>query len=185
MDDYDFYVKLNESVGTDLSGIISILKLLGFVTVDDYGLGNDNYYIPLGDKFTVDVDRSGSGTYSYTARNYLVRVIEREAADINDDWTTAGYPYYYNGGLMYYNVPIEHLATNSEGTAYPDGAVEAQYGVVRNHWYNITVTSVGNFGHAIADEEEVIVPQIEEDYYYLGADINILSWKMVNQSVGF
>ncbi len=188
MDDYDFYVKLNESVGTELSGIMTILQLLGFVTVGDVET-EETYFIPLGDKFTVDVDRSSGGDYSYTARNFLIRCIEREAAGIVDDWSESGFPYFYNQGLMYYNVPIEHLASKAAtgGTVYPDasGVVEAQYGVVRNHWYNITVTSVDNFGHAIADEEEVIVPQIEEDYYYLGANIDILSWKMVEQSVGF
>ncbi len=186
MDDYDFYFKFDESIEDLGSTVLTILETLGFVTVNENGLGIEEYYLPLANNFTINVYNSdGTVNHSYTARNYLVRAIEREAAGINDDWEDTGYPYYYNGGLMYYNVPIEHLATGT--TTYPDseGVVEAQYGVVRNHWYNITVTSLESFGHAIADEEEVIVPQVEEDYQYLGADINILSWQMVNQEVGW
>ncbi len=186
MDNYDFYFKFNESIENLSSFVLGILEELGFVTVEEDEITMESeYYLPLADNFTINVlNADGSTNHSYTARNYLIRAIEREAAGINDDWEDTGYPYFYNEGLMYYNVPIEHLATSTT-TAYPDDAVEAQYGVVRNHWYNITVTSLESFGHAIADEEEVIVPQVEEDYYYLGADINILSWQMVEQTVGW
>lgn len=93
----------------------------------------------------------------------------------------------YKGGLMYYNIPIEHLneAVNTEiegKTVIP----EAKYGVVRNHHYQVTINKLENIGHGIFDPNEVIVPGDSDDdkkSYYVGAKINILSWKVVSQGV--
>lgn len=94
----------------------------------------------------------------------------------------------FTGGAMYYNIPIEHLNAPL-GTAF-DGTQEGYYGVVRNHWYKLTINSLVNLGHGLfvpEDGEEIeevpIVPEDPKDAYYLGAQINILSWKIVNQSV--
>lgn len=88
----------------------------------------------------------------------------------------------YKGGLMYYNIPIEHL-NNNEGV---DGKIpEAKYGVVRNHYYKVTINKLENIGKGIFDPDEVIVPGPDDDKetYYVGADIKILSWKIVSQTV--
>ncbi len=91
----------------------------------------------------------------------------------------------YKGGRMYYNIPIEHL-NNAAVTDEQNSKVipEGHYGVVRNHWYKITINSLQYLGKGIYDPEEVIVPDDEDKKYYLGADIQILSWKVVNQGVG-
>ena len=89
----------------------------------------------------------------------------------------------YTGGEMYYNIPIEHLNNGEIGS---DGNIpEAKYGVVRNHHYAITINKLKNIGKGIYDPDEVIVPGKDEDdkAYYVGATINILSWKIVNQNV--
>lgn len=86
----------------------------------------------------------------------------------------------YNGGLMYYNIPIEHL-NNADIT---NGVIpEAKYGVVRNHRYVVTINKLENMGKGIYDETEVIVPGEDVETYFVGANINILSWKIVNQGV--
>lgn len=89
----------------------------------------------------------------------------------------------YTGGLMYYNIPIEHL--NNSAVA-DDGTIpEAKYGVVRNHHYVVTINKLENIGKGIFGPDEVIVPgkDDDKDTYYVGANINILSWKIVSQSV--
>ncbi len=93
----------------------------------------------------------------------------------------------YTGGQMYYNIPIEHL-NNNEGTETDESGnvipIEANYGIVRNHWYQLTVTDIANLGKGVFDPDEVIIPNIEdEQYYYIGAQINILSWMLVSQEV--
>ena len=86
------------------------------------------------------------------------------------------------GGSMYYNIPIEHL-NNGDVT---NGTIpEAKYGVVRNHHYVVTIDKLENIGKGIFDEDEKIVPgeDPDGDTYYVGAKINILSWKIVSQNV--
>lgn len=88
----------------------------------------------------------------------------------------------YKGGLMYYNIPIEHL----NNTERVDGKIpEGKYGVVRNHYYKVTINKLENIGKGIFDPDEVIVPGPDDDKetYYVGADIKILSWKIVSQTV--
>lgn len=87
----------------------------------------------------------------------------------------------YTYGLMYYNIPIEHL---NPAEIKDETIPEAKYGVVRNHHYVVTINKLENIGKGIFDKEEVIVPQNDDDEtYYVGANINILSWKIVEQSV--
>ncbi len=143
------------------------------------------YYMPIDNNisFTTEsgFDKNFTGSHTYTMRNFLLRAITVEADGIDTEFGTI-YPNYYKDGQMYYHVPIEHLNT-APTTGL--GIAEAQYGVVRNHWYDVTITSLNNLGRGIAVEDEVIVPQKEIPYYYLGADINILSWNHVTQEVGW
>ncbi len=88
---------------------------------------------------------------------------------------------WYNTRNIYY-IPVEHNASKSTSNN-----VEGYYGVVRNHWYKITVNSFSKIGHAIYDPEDetiIIKPEDPDDtYYYLGARINVLSWRVINQNV--
>lgn len=82
----------------------------------------------------------------------------------------------------FYYIPIEHHALSVE-----TNAVEGYYGVVRNHWYRLTVKSFSKVGHLVftpsTDETPIIPEGPENPLYYVGANINILSWKIVNQTV--
>ncbi|MCM1503364.1 MAG: fimbria major subunit [Bacteroidales bacterium] len=86
----------------------------------------------------------------------------------------------YKGGQMYYNIPIQHFER-----PVTDPVGEANYGVVRNHLYSITVNSLTKLGKGIYNPDEVIIPNEddEKESYYVGAEINILSWKIVSQGV--
>lgn len=91
----------------------------------------------------------------------------------------------YKGGMMYYSIPIEHLR-NGKWSIGDNGIEvnEGDYGVVRNHYYRITVSKIENLGAAVYDPSENIVPNDEDNTTYcLSSVINILSWKIVNQSV--
>jgi|GEM_PF-302032 len=84
----------------------------------------------------------------------------------------------------FYFIPVEHLAAKPGET----NAVEGYYGVVRNHWYKITVNSFKKVGHLVFDPDKDTTTPIKPDgpedpLYYVGAKINILSWKVVNQTV--
>lgn len=84
----------------------------------------------------------------------------------------------YVNGMTYYIVDIEHLGNT--GTT-------AEYGVVRNHVYQIDINSIKGYGSPVYNGLGFIVeqpeyPEVYEDTY-VAARINILSWKVVNQSV--
>lgn len=78
------------------------------------------------------------------------------------------------GGRAYYYVPIKHLG----------GAdAIAEYGIVRNHFYKITLSGITGFGTPVYDPEKVvdpIVPTYEDTY--LAARVQVLQWRVVNQN---
>ena len=87
--------------------------------------------------------------------------------------------------MMYYCIPVEHLRGGkfNVGSDLKVTVNEADYGVVRNHYYKLTVNSITKLGTAVYNPDEEIVPNMDPETYYVGAQVNILSWKVVNQSV--
>lgn len=78
-------------------------------------------------------------------------------------------------GMAYYYVPIKHL-----GTATTVG----EYGIVRNHLYDIKVTNMEGFGTPVYNNTWEIKPTVpEETKTYLAAKINVLQWRVVQQDV--
>jgi hypothetical protein len=57
-------------------------------------------------------------------------------------------------------------------------------GVVRNHWYEMTVNNVYGLGTPVADEKTEVTPQkpYDEDWY-ISTSINVLAWKRSYQGV--
>jgi hypothetical protein len=79
----------------------------------------------------------------------------------------------WTDGKCYYYVDVEHFGPEGYGV-----------GIVRNHWYDITINSIKGLGTPVFDPSEEIVPdRPEEENYYVAAEVKILKWKMVSQSV--
>ena len=138
-------------------------------------------------KVELDEDKIGNITLYANQGNGNYAAISDKSSINTSLATESGDAIGYNGGLMYYNIPIEHLnnadATTADGvTTIP----EAKYGVVRNHYYVVTINKLEKIGKGIFNPEETIVPGKDDDKeaYYVGANINILSWKIVSQNVG-
>lgn len=87
----------------------------------------------------------------------------------------------YKDGMTYYYTPIQHKA----GFTSTDDAIEtAKYGIVRNHFYDITVNSIAGLGTPIYNPETYIpTEEVEDEAAYLAAEIKVLSWRMVKQTV--
>ena len=78
----------------------------------------------------------------------------------------------YKDGFCYYTIPIKHfeVVKNAEG----------HYGVVRNHWYELTVTSIAGFGEPGTGNP--IIPEEEQlKDWAVKCNINILAWSKVTQ----
>lgn len=80
------------------------------------------------------------------------------------------------GGRTYYYTPIRHLGAPN---------TEAEYGVVRNHSYQVEITSIKGFGTPVYDPDtEKIIPTLpSDDKTYLAAKISVLSWRVVSSKV--
>ena len=88
---------------------------------------------------------------------------------------------WHNQGTNLYFIPVEHNATAANKDK------EGYYGVVRNHWYKISVNKFSKLGHGAYDPDDatiIIKPDTPEDpLYYVGAKINILNWRIISQNV--
>ncbi len=97
--------------------------------------------------------------------------------DVNNTLKALGYVKYWNKGYTYYYTDIEHFGTTN-----------GNYGVVRNHIYNIDIESFSGLGTPIPnpDSTDDIIPEKPgNEETYIAAKINVLSWKVVNQDVNF
>lgn len=82
----------------------------------------------------------------------------------------------WSSGKTYYYTDIKHEESAEE--------TKGKFGVVRNHIYDIAITSVAGLGTPVLNPDEKIVPQHpKNDDTYLAAQINILSWRVVKQNV--
>lgn len=81
----------------------------------------------------------------------------------------------HNGGRTYYYTPIQHLGKK--------GSI-AEYGIVRNHSYQVELNSIKGFGTPVYNPDKKIVPVVpSDDLTYLAAKINVLSWRVVPSKV--
>lgn len=90
----------------------------------------------------------------------------------------------YKGGAMYYEIPLRHLRELANGVTFGDLG-EGHYGVVRNHCYAVTINSLAKLGHGVWDPSDKIIPENppKDKEYFVGAEVNILSWRIVNNNV--
>lgn len=89
---------------------------------------------------------------------------------------------HFNNGSSYYYTTIQHIwATNDHSDA--DNYL-GYFGVVRNHYYKITINSLSGPGTPVPNPDEPIIPVTpNESISYLSAQINVLQWRVVNQTV--
>ena len=92
------------------------------------------------------------------------------------DWTkefNGGTIIGYKGGFCYYTIPIKHFNVGEDALGH--------YGVVRNHWYNLSVTSIAGFGEP--GSSDPIIPEDEEELkdWIVKCNININAWSKVTQ----
>ena len=81
----------------------------------------------------------------------------------------------YTLGQTYYYTDIKHLG--AEGKT-------GEYGVVRNHVYQFNITDINGYGTPVFNgNTDFTTPERPVDVNtYVAAEINILSWRLVNQN---
>lgn len=107
---------------------------------------------------------------------------EETEDNVNEELASISLKIWTNGNTYYY-FDITHL--NGNAVEDEDGNYEGsgKYGVVRNHIYSTSVTGFYGIGTPVYDETEEIIPEKpKSDDSMVAANINVLSWKVVNQS---
>lgn len=101
-------------------------------------------------------------------------------------WNAIGTIKYYKGGVSYYYATLIRHFNDSEtpwDASAPTYALKhlGRYGVVRNNWYDINITSISGPG-----DPEITTPSEDPDDQaegYVRAEINVLSWAKRSQNV--
>jgi hypothetical protein len=176
---YNGYIEMVvKSVGITLSGSTTIpddlfeVKSYNDEVSDDVKL-NGRVAVQLSEKGKLGNWLSSAGTEMKTdAVNEALRKFNVSSDALG-----------HKDGYMYYSIPIEHLGAQNAVSDLTK-AEEGYFGVVRNHWYKLSIDEITGFGHGIVDKGEPIVPNpIDDSGMYLNAKINILSWKTLSQKV--
>lgn len=108
--------------------------------------------------------KASDGSWTLVDKDKVNAAIGADKAEIRTD------------GKAYYYVPIRHLATDPTTLGY--------YGVVRNHFYKITLSGIKGFGTPVYNPDKEIDPTVPTySNTYLAARVQVLQWRIVNQNV--
>lgn len=123
-------------------------------TLADDATGTKKYY--------TKTNTGTTSTFTEVPKAKVLAAIEADKAEIRRD------------GRAYYYVSIKHLGGTGE---------LAEYGIVRNHFYKITLTGITGFGTPVYDPDKVVKPAVPTyQDTYLAARVQVLQWRVVNQN---
>lgn len=113
-------------------------------------------------KYYIKTTSGTTPTFTEVPKATVSAAIEADKAEIRKD------------GRAYYYVPIKHLGETGK---------IAEYGIVRNHFYKITLTGITGFGTPVYDPDKVVDPAVPTyENTYLAARVQVLQWRVVNQN---
>lgn len=117
---------------------------------------------PTGTKYYTKTTTGTTPSFTEVDKAKVLDAIEADKAEIRRD------------GRAYYYVPIKHLGGTGE---------LAEYGIVRNHFYKITLSGIKGFGTPVYDPSKVVKPAVPTyKDTYLAARVQVLQWRVVTQS---
>ena len=93
----------------------------------------------------------------------------------------------YLDGVTYYIARIKHFNeltpwTAGEGYGTKNDMYLGRYGVLRNNWYDLSVTSISGLGYPEVPEVKPTVPD-DENEQYINVEVKILSWAKRSQQI--
>ena len=103
------------------------------------------------------------------------------------------YAHAYTNGMAYFTIPIRHLGyyENTAGFPTTDGTeggkidwkrvTAGDFGLVRNHVYDLNIKSISGLASGILNPDAPIVTPMESNAYWIRYTLNILNWRIVNQ----
>lgn len=156
------------------------------------------------DKISVKLDAeenniTAAGTHYIKADNITVKTSETETATITDENIKAINTQLglkesdkvgistYASGESYYIARIKHFGDeltpwSSGGYGSDNLSFLGRYGMLRNNWYELTVSSVSGPGYPSVPEVKPNTPDDEDDKY-ISVSVKILKWAKRTQNV--
>jgi hypothetical protein len=130
-------------------------------------------------KFQLSATGSAKNWFTSNGSGYTAKTID----EMNASLGALEKALYYDDAETLYSVDIAHL-----GNGNADAHKAGDYGVVRNHIYNIVLNSFGSFGSPVyIPDGNLVYPENPEDPEnerdYVSAEVRVLSWRMVSQEV--
>lgn len=144
-------------------------------------------------QFTVPKEGNNSYYYYKDAEGKFELISTDNVNAVNGQLLAVpGYLNKYDKGHAMFSIPIRHLGwgigvVTTGNNAKPLQDENGKYlwtnmrvgdlGVVRNHVYNLTISSIGGLGTGIIDDKP-IVPPVETIKQYVAVKLNVLSWRV-------
>lgn len=134
----------------------------------------DLYYRPI-----------GSGEWKAITTEEDIIAVNKQLAD------QLQYAKAYTNGVAYFAIPIQHLRATEDNTGSPFSTIDGKtvidwgkvrigdFGLVRNHVYNINVKEIKGLGDGVFDPNAPIVTPMDSYSYYIKYRINVLNWRIV------
>lgn len=132
---------------------------------------------------TIQIETLPETAVYYWNGTAYVAVTAANLAEVNAQLVSVGYMDMFNNGRAFFSVPIRHL--NFQTSSYADGKYNwgelkvGELGLVRNHLYQLTVSSIAGLGTGLRSDDQPIVPAKDEVNQYIAMRLNILAWNIV------
>lgn len=129
------------------------------------GVAADKYYLLKGDGQYYSVKGTNGATLTEANRAlYGILSVEK-----------------YHNGYAFFAVPIEHIwGKDKKKMGETDfNPALGQYGVVRNHFYQLVIKGIEGIGTGIGDPDSPIVPNVEEEKYYVRTELRVMPWRLM------
>ena len=173
----------------------------GFIAWATAVLANGSTGIPLDENETLSI-KEGAPEGTITTADGVKALLKTSSASPNDELTNdqanailtaagSNIKFYKGGVTYYYSTLIEHfgdaqtpLGDNvviDDLTDYDEKKHLGRWGVVRNNWYELNITSVSGPGEP--EIPEIPEKPADKTNSYINCEINVLSWAKRTQGV--
>lgn len=132
-----------------------------------------------------NITYTGEGT-SQVNQNVVNTINEKLGLKEEGGKITSGIATYLDG-VTYYIARIKHFNeltpwTAGEGYGIKNDKYLGRYGVLRNNWYDLSVTSISGLGYPDVPEVKPTVPD-DENEQYINVEVKILDWAKRSQQI--
>ncbi len=193
------YTRLSVTNPADLKLMINALNVTEISDAVKVAMdGNSNTKAPIQNnaralQFTSAAN--AAGIYIVTGGGYMQIVADGTTTTDNQITLTdanvalmrqVGLSYFYNTGHAYFSIPVKHYGWYRKGNEQKDASHidwnqvrVGDFGMVRNHSYQLNVSEIKGLASGIGDDDNPIVPPSSSQDYYMAYSVNILKWAVV------